>query len=104
MKLLALHSYPAMSELYDLFKTVKALSIIRADVNKITSPSTDKTLRVMKVEGARFLVPSTRALAYILHNNCAKAHSVAQIREVLKCQTDKTNIKQQLAQPLRMNS
>ena len=89
-----------MSELYDLFKTVKAVSDTRADVNQVTRPSPDKMLRVIKVKGRRFLVPSTRAMAYILHNDCAKAHSVVQIKEVLKCQTDKSNNnKQQLTQP-----
>ena len=82
-----------MSELYDLFKTVKAVSDTRADVNQVTRPSPDKMLRVIKVKGRRFLVPSTRAMAYILHNDCAKSHSVAQIREILKCQTDKSNTK-----------
>jgi hypothetical protein len=97
---IALHSHPAMSELYDLFKTVEAVSTIRADVNQVSRPSPEKTLRVIEVEGGRFLIPSYRATAYILHNNSAKAHSVAQIREVLKCQTDKSNInKQQLTLP-----
>jgi hypothetical protein len=35
-------------------------------------------------------------MAYILHNDCAKAHSVAQIREILKCQTDKSNIDKEI--------
>jgi hypothetical protein len=72
----------------------------RADVNQVTRPSSDKTLRVIIVECERFFVPSSRAMAYILHNDCAKAHSVAQIRDVLKCQSDKSNTyKQQLTQP-----
>jgi tRNA U38,U39,U40 pseudouridine synthase TruA len=76
------------------------VSTICADVNQVSRPSPDKTLRVIKVEGGQFLIPSTRAMAYILHNNCAKAHSVAQIREVLKCQRDKSNInRQQLTLP-----
>jgi hypothetical protein len=99
LKLLALHSYPTMSELYDLFKT-KVVSDTSAEVNQVSRPSPDKTLRVIKVEGGRFVVPSTRAMAYILHNDCAKAHSLAQIREVQKCQSDKSSIdKQQLTQP-----
>ena len=88
-----LHSHPAVSRLYDLFKTEKAVSQACADVNQVTRPSPDKTLRVIKVEGKRFLVLSTQAMAYILHNDCAEPHSVAQIREVLKWKTDKSNIK-----------
>ena len=100
LRLLALHSYPTMLELYDLFKMEKEVSDTSAEVNQVSRPSPDKTLRVIEVKGGRFLVPSTRAMAYILDNNCAEAHSVAQIREVLKCQTDKSNInKQQLTQP-----
>ena len=95
LKLSALNSHPTVSKLCDFYKTEKAVSDVRVDV--VTRSSTDKTLRVIKVEGGRFLAPSTRAMAFILHNNCANAHSVAQIREVLKCQLDKSNIdKQQL--------
>ena len=87
-----------MSKLYDLFKSVDAVSASCDVVCQVTRPSPDKTLRAIYIGSAPFLVPTTRAMAYILHNNCAKAHSVAQIREVLKCQTDKLNInKQQLA-------
>ena len=51
------------------------------------------------LKGGRFLVPSTRAMAYILRHDRAEAHSVAQIKEVLKCQVDKSNIyKEQLTQ------
>ena len=87
-----LHSHPAVSKLYDLFNTEKAVAQARADVNQVTRPSPDRTLRVVNVNGKRFLIPSTRAMAYILHNDCAKAHSVAQIREVLMYRTDKSNI------------
>jgi hypothetical protein len=100
LRLLALHSHPAMSQLYDLFKTAKAVSETRADVNQVTRPSPDKTLRALYIGSKPFLIPSTRAMAYILRNDCAEAHSVAQIREVLKCQTDNSNIdKQQLTLP-----
>lgn len=56
-------------------------------------------MRVIILKGGRFLVPSTRAMAYILRHDRAEAHSVAQIKEVLKCQVDKSNIyKEQLTQ------
>ena len=95
LKLSALRSHPAMSELYDLSKTAKAVALARADVNKVIRPSPDKMFRVIIVEGERFLVPSNRAMAYILHNDCAKALSVAQIRDILKCQTDISNVNKQ---------
>lgn len=97
LKLSALNSHPTVSKLCVFYKTEKAVSDVCVDVNQVTRPSTDKTLRVIKVEGERFLVPSTRVMAFILHNNSAKAHSAAQIRELLKYQLDKSNInKQQL--------
>ena len=95
-----LRSHPDMSKLYDLFKTVEAVSASCDVVRQVTRPSSDKTLRAIYIGSEPFLIPSTRAMAYILRNDCAKAHSVAQIREVLKCQTDKSNInKQQLTLP-----
>ena len=97
LKLSALNSHPTVSKLCVFYKTEKAVSDVCVDVNQVTRPSTDKTLRVIKVEGERFLVPSTRVMAFILHDNSAKAHSAAQIRELLKYRLDKSNInKQQL--------
>ena len=88
-----LRSNPDMSKLYDLFKSVEAVSASCDVVRQVIRPSPDKTLRAIFIGSNPFLVPTTRAMAYILHNSCAEAHSVAQIREVLKCQTDKSNIK-----------
>ena len=82
LKLATLRSHPDMLKLYDPLKTMQAVSDIDYQV---TRPSPDKTLR--KGRYRSMLVPATQAMAYILRNNC-EAHSVAQIREVMKCQRD----------------
>ena len=95
-----LRSHPGISKLYDLFKTAKEVSASCDVVRQVIRPYPDKTLRAIYSGSEPNLIPSTRAMAYILRNDCAKAHSVAQIREVLKCQTEKPNInKQQLTLP-----
>lgn len=87
LKLATLRSHPDMVKLYDIFQTMQEVSAIT--VCRVTlRPSPDKTLRESKgSKGRSMLVPATQAMAYILRNNC-EAHSLAQIREVLKCQRD----------------
>lgn len=62
--LLAEHSHPTVPQFCDFYNIEKAVSDIRIDVNQVTRSSPYKTLRVTKVEGRRFLVPTTRAMTF----------------------------------------
>ena len=80
-------SHPDIGEIYKLF--LKTNSLPRSDelVQSIKRPSPDKTLRSVFIGGDLHLIPSTKAMAYILNNGCEKKHTVAQIKEILEVKT-----------------
>jgi hypothetical protein len=76
-------SHPRIGEIYKLL--LKTNSVPRSDelVQSIERPSPDKTLRAVFIGGDQHLIPSTKAMAYILNNGCKELHTVAQIREII---------------------
>jgi hypothetical protein len=85
-------SDPKIGEIYKLF--LKTNSVPRSDklVRSIKRPSPDKTLRSVFIEGDSQLIPSTKAMAYILNNGCEEKHTVAQIREILAVKQKPANL------------
>jgi hypothetical protein len=49
-------------------------------------------LRSVFIGGDSHLIPSTKAMAYILNNGCKEAHTVAQIREILAVKQKPANL------------
>jgi hypothetical protein len=85
-------SHPGIGEIYELF--LKTNSVLRSDklVRSIERPSPDKTLRSVFIGPNLQLIPSTKAMAYILNNGCEKIHAVAQIREILVVKQKPANL------------
>jgi hypothetical protein len=85
-------SHPRIGEIYKLFLNTN--SVPRSDevVQSIERPSPDKTLRSVFIGDDLHLIPSTKAMAYILNNGCEKIHTVAQIREILAMKQKPANL------------
>ena len=85
-------SHPGIGEIYELF--LKTNSVPRSDkfVQSIERPSPDKTLRSVFIRGDLHLIPSTKAMAYILNNGCEEIHTVAQIREIIAVKQNLANL------------
>ena len=85
-------SHPGIGEIYKLF--LKTNSLPRSDklVRSIKLPSPDKTLRSVIIGNVLHLIPSTKAMAYILNNGCEEIHTVAQIREILAVKQNLANL------------
>jgi hypothetical protein len=85
-------SHPGIGEIYKLF--LKTNSLPRSDelVQSIKRPSPDKTLRSVFIGGDPHLIPSTKAMAYILNNGCKEIHTVAQIKEIIAVKQNLANL------------
>ena len=85
-------SHPRVGEIYELF--LKTDSVPRSDklVRSIERPSPDKTLRSVFIGGTSHLIPSTKAMAYILNNGCKEVNTVAQISEILAVKQKPANL------------
>jgi hypothetical protein len=85
-------SHLRIGEIYELF--LKTNSVPRSDklVRSIKRPSPDKTLRSVIIGSVLHLIPSTKAMAYILNNGCEEIHTVAQIREILAVKQKPANL------------
>jgi hypothetical protein len=84
-------SHPGVEKIYERFLKEEILIKNDISVQSIKRPSPDKTLRSVIKEGRLYLVPSTKAMAYILQNGCTE-HTVAQIREFLAVRQNSTNL------------
>jgi phosphosulfolactate phosphohydrolase-like enzyme len=49
-------------------------------------------LRSVIIGNVLHLIPSTKAMAYILNNGCKEIHTVAQIREIIAVKQNLANL------------
>jgi hypothetical protein len=85
-------SHPSVGEICKLFLKTNSVPCSDKLVKSIERPSPDKTLHSVFIGPNRHLVPTTKAMAYILNNGCEKIHTVAQIREILAVKWKPANL------------
>jgi hypothetical protein len=84
--------HPKIGEIYKLF--LKTNSVPRSDklVRSIERSSPNETLPSVFIRDDLHLIPSTKAMAYVLNNGCEKIHTVSQIREILAVKQKPANL------------